>query len=402
MNLAAAAYAAAAKEHRPVKLAELKLAKAAAKAERAELRAVHAAGLRALHLQFNADAAAAREASGLYRGNYMDVREDFDAAAKRAACLGVLLDPDKPARCLTAMKTPRPYVSEDALNGSCTWLQLDMGADERHTRHPHPVMRLRIGSDERRKPIWADARITYHRPLPPAAEVLRASFVRIARNKWCACITVKEQDPASDGCGRTVKVAASAEGGCMATWTANDGASGTIELAGIEAALAHADSIERTLWDVCRAEVPGSPLDQKTCTPHALARWARWCRKENAAADAYVRRYEHLWNWVCGERRGAQNGRRDVYRKAAAMLCEGAVRVEFEGVPAPRWAALSELKLALASACARRGVEFASGADLRRANQRRPSNRSRRHRQMQAAQGVAMAAQAEAGQGLRF
>lgn len=374
VDAAQASYDAAVGAEKEAALAALKAAKAHAKAERARLRIERKAELDVAWEERRAALIAARVASGLWRGNYIDVRAHFDAAAKRAAAIGVELSAGKGARCLTAAKMPRPYLTEDALAAVCTWFQLDMTtAHDRPGRKPHPMARVRMGSDESMRPLWAEARVTLHRTLPEGAELLRASYVRVGRRKWALCVTVKEADAEPVPGGRTVRVEAQVQGERVGTWTANDDKWGAIVLPGLEAKLAHADAIERVLWEHYRKAVDMCDLAEPV-SPHALARWARTSALPEA--KRYLERYWHLWSWVCGERGKCQRRRRDAYRKAAAEIAAGSVRVEFAAAPGPKWAAVGELKLALQSACARRGVEFASDSDLRRRNQRRPSRRS--------------------------
>lgn len=375
VDAAKAAYEAATGAEKDAALAALKEAKAHAKAERARLRIERKAELDLAWEERRAALIAARVASGLWRGNYIDVREDFDAAAKRAAAIGVELSAGKGARCLTAAKVPRPYRTEDALAAVCTWFQLDMTtANDRPGRKPHPIARVRMGSDESMRPLWAQARITLHRPLPEGAELLRASYVRVGRRKWALCVTIKEADAVPVPGGRTVTVEVRVEGDRIAVWSANDGLAGEVRLPGLEAKLAHADAIERVLWEHYRQAVDMCDLAEEPVSPHALARWARTSALPEA--KPYLERYWHLWSWVCGERRKCQRRRQDAYRKAAAAICAGSARVEFVATPGPKWAAIGELKLALQSVCARHGAEFASDSDLRRRNQRRPSRRS--------------------------
>ena len=74
---------------------------------------------------------------------------------------------------------------ENTLKGEGTYIQFKMepeqaGMSKTRKKRKRGIVRMRVGSDSSRKPIWAEWPVLMHRPLPPASVI---SFAKIACNK---------------------------------------------------------------------------------------------------------------------------------------------------------------------------------------------------------------------------
>jgi hypothetical protein len=79
------------------------------------------------------------------------------------------------------------------------WEEFTARTGYRGRRRVLPRVRLRIGSDARRNPIWLEMPFVLDRPLPPEAEVTGAQIVRTRVGvhwRYRLCITTRLPDPA--------------------------------------------------------------------------------------------------------------------------------------------------------------------------------------------------------------
>lgn len=360
-----AALCAQAKEHRKAERERQKEMLAALEAERRER------------------VKAARQASGLYWGNYLQVVEDYETARVRAAKDRVMLRPHgiRATGAITACKTSNPPAVATMLGGDNTWVQIDAAPGETTKR---TRARIRIGSDDERSPIWAEATINLHRPVPDGF-VRQASFVRRfigTKPKWTFCVTVElaaEGQPSAERGGCAVieaapKLALPAPGepllvarcGELECWL-------PAEYFGALRKSQELVALVGEKFAASRENLGIEEEDPRAASPHRLY---GWCRSTPLAdkilgeiAREYRRDYEHLWNWAINGRDQALRRRREIYRVFAARALAAAAQYEFVlagTTVAPREVGLSELRSSLASYAQRElAAEVARGGEKR-------------------------------------
>ena len=238
-----------------------------------------------------------------------------------------------------------------------------------------PRARLRVGSKNRRAPVWAEWPIVYHRPLPPNAAVVWAQITRyhVASSwQWALMLTVHEPAPAPHaraadavavnlGWRRTATHAT-----IVVQWAASDGQSGEIHCPpDVAAALSRSDwlrarrdttveEMKASFWNSIqwsdehravfgKTPVSGHGTDDEAVTrsEHGRNSWPtqwkaarrfaahtlwwrehRWPGDEAAfeAAEAWRQHDKHLWLWEAHGRQQALARRLDGYRNAVADL----------------------------------------------------------------------------------
>ena len=155
-------------------------------------------------------------ASGLYWGTYNAVLQSYDTAHQAAWKTGAELRfrrYDGTGRWVVQVQTEtgqEPTRIADVLSGRCQVLAIEAPAQEWEEivarngrtirRHRMPVVRIRIGSGEHRKPIWLKMPILYHRPIPEDAQIVGAVLTRRrVGTEWRhdLCITVREPNTAT-------------------------------------------------------------------------------------------------------------------------------------------------------------------------------------------------------------
>lgn len=225
------------------------------------------------------------------------------------------------------------------------------GRGARQTR----ILRLRVGSNPDRSPVWAEWHMQMHRPLPEGAQIMRvaAHCRRIGpRDEWYATITVRVPDePRRKGDRIAVAVDVGwrmlPDGSVrVAYWRGEDGRHDQFVLTARQLeGLTKADSI-RAIRDRAQntmsAGVAKFLADTKTPpwlteATHGFHLWKshkrfyrlrdqwslnRFAGDEVAFAllDSWVGRDRHLWEYEAGQRIGAARNRKDWFRRFAAWL----------------------------------------------------------------------------------
>lgn len=163
--------------------AELKTLRERAAAERA-LRSktdpIVSAAIRALDEEAHAAAKQARGESGVFWGTYLLVEAAVEAARRSHA------DPrfgrrDGGGRIGVQIQGGASV--RDVLAGRCQWLQIDpLPTTQWQTRSgcrkARTAVRIRVGTDEHRRAIWASFPMKMHRPLPEDAVIKTAAVLR--------------------------------------------------------------------------------------------------------------------------------------------------------------------------------------------------------------------------------
>ena len=339
--------------------AQLRVARAARKARRAEVRGDAAVQSRIAEINAEASAAvrAARAACGVYWGTYLVVEQAMSAAKSSPT-------PPQFARWTgdgaVAVQLQHGLPVGDATAATDTRLQIDLNLYPVGQGKPRPRVRLRVGSAGR-APVWAEWPLVYHRPLPPEARIMWAKVVRrrvAARYEWSLHVTLDFPDTwrlEPHGLGGAVAVNLSwahALPGSAALkagdWRDAMGRGGVVALdPAIRAALTKVDDL-RAIRDrefnaalaaarpfVAAHRATWSEAHQQRTThlahwrrPARLAALALWWRDHRVdgdeawlgALEAWRRQDKHLWTWEVHARRKALGRRRDLYRQAAALL----------------------------------------------------------------------------------
>ena len=297
--------------------------------------------------------------------------------------------------------------SKSTLFQMTAWLSASRSERRRLAR---TRIRIRVIANEDRSPVWLDAPVILHRPLPEKGVIRSVSFVRerVGLNwRHRVLLTVTESasvDPSTSGKGVGVDLGwrLMPEGLRVAYWASEDGCSGELLLpnanltefkkigslqAAILTAHEHATShlraflnrhtmpeeLKQTAEEALRSSSP-RPL------AHFLERW-QTCRfsgdrRAFAALRAWHKQHIHLWTWQVNLRDQLLRRRRELYRRFAADLSGRCGRIFVndiqlqrltvrpvavnEFIPIQRHhrfiAAISVLYRVLQDACEKRGV----------------------------------------------
>ncbi len=220
----------------------------------------------------------------------------------------------------------------------------------------YKTLRIRVGSDERRRPVWADFPMKMDRPLPPMSRIKNAyvTMERIhhGRVSWHVCITVESPalGPAVIHRGKgTVAVnlgwRVRDEGVRVATWASDDGRTGEIFVpAACYGEVRKADDL-RSIRDrefnaareaLIAASIPDAPQWLADAQRWAHA-WKSTARLTRLVTEWYGRRFDgdeaifaslvtwhsserHLLSWETDARISATRRRDFAYRMAAIGL----------------------------------------------------------------------------------
>ena len=118
--------------------------------------------------------AAAREGSGVYWGSYLLIEKAVEQARKSAAS-----DPEFKryrGEGRIGVQLQGMHTIEEVLAGTNTFLQIDpLPTEQWQTRsgrrHARTLVRLRVGSNADRSPIWVEFPVIVHRKIPAGARV---------------------------------------------------------------------------------------------------------------------------------------------------------------------------------------------------------------------------------------
>ena len=343
-------------------------ASAAVRCVRSEMRESLQAERDAISERWNALVRGARALSGLRHGTYTLVEESI-----AQACGKPLWDDGQPNDPHFCRWTGEGTIGVQ-VQGGVTWTDLDSEQDTRVQIGPWQApsdgrrfgrsarmarcLRLRVGSNEDRSPIWAEWQMIMHRPLPPNAIVMRAnvSVRRIGpRERWTCELTVRVPDGQhAEHCGNGGAVALdlgwrSLDGGDeyrIGSWLGEDGASGECRVGqDVRGELRKVDDI-CSIRDKNRDEIRsrlcawehGAVVPEwfVLATQHMhqweqparfvglLKRWGENRFDGNAeeyeALRAWAYHDRHLWCWETSSRSKALKRRREQYRLFAVGL----------------------------------------------------------------------------------
>ena len=232
------------------------------------------------------------------------------------------------------------------------------------TRRPRKLgtalLHFRIGSTEKRKPVWAQIPLKFHRPLPTDCKIKWTYLQRRKRGTktlWEVCFVLQgehgafdPQDRATDGhVGIDVGWRKYADRLRIAVYSGSDGQEG--ELCLPEWWLEESRRVERirghrdTLMDTAKAEFKaftkgregladymveaGKHVHQWRSAARLASVCLRWREETNltteeetarASLEAWRHRDKHLYEYEAHLRSQLQGSRKDLYRKFAAQL----------------------------------------------------------------------------------
>lgn len=295
----------------------------------------------------------ARARSGVYWGAYLLAERAVDATRRHPRLPGFQRWSGEGA---VAVQLQGGLSTTGALASADARLQIDLGPMPVPGRggKPRPRVRLRVGS-ERRKPVWAEWPLIYHRELPPEGRVKWAKAVRrviAGKEEWSLHLTVALPPTwVSERCGRGVvavdlgwrKVDGKLRAG---SYAASDRRTGVIvlepEVAGDVDKASELRSLRDKELNAMRERLlpvlEGLPFDDEhreqaaniaqSRSPAEHAALCAWWREYRLAGEdevyeileAWRKRDKHLWLWETHARRGALARRRDAYGRLAADL----------------------------------------------------------------------------------
>lgn len=326
----------------------------------------------------------AKENSGLYWGNYLDVIRAWQTACKQ-------LDAPRfhrydPTDGKISIRWPTGIPVSKAW-GDDTQLQIDPLPADLWTGGKRPgrpqyrtMMRIRVRTEGRRTPVWLELPLKLHRPLPADGIIreVHVTWQRIAGQlRWQASfvIEVPEQTPVPAGTGRVAVDLCwrkRPDGSLrIAYWLDDQGHEGELCLpkswlvgvpkggpersqAGI-AKVVELQSLRDQHFNAAKAALgawlataPGVPawLREQTAT---LSQWRspgrlaavvlRWRNERFAGDDAgytlaqeWRKRDRHLWEYEANLRDHLLTERREIYRRFAAWLARTYREVVIEDV----------------------------------------------------------------------
>jgi hypothetical protein len=333
-----------------------------------------AARCEAIDEEANAKAKAARASCGVYWGTYLLVERAMDASREMPLYDGA--EPNDPRFvCWTGEGRLGVQLQGGlALDALATDTQLQIvSAAPSPNADPHSrrsatrqrmILRMRVGSDEKKRPIWAEWPMLMHRPIPEGC-VIKTAAVRVARigprEEWTVSITVSNA-PARPAPGDgTVAIdlgwrVLGDEVRACAWWDGTQGGELRID-ADLLSDLAVASRIRSTRD--CNFERERSSL--VVARDAAGDTWPDWLRKATKFVHAWkspgrlaqlalrwrsnrfvgdAAAYEsleawryhdyHLWTWESEQRQRALLRRREQYRIFAAGLARRYSRVALE------------------------------------------------------------------------
>jgi transposase len=362
----------------------------------------------------------AMAASGLYWGNYDDVRNHYETARRRALREGVELKFRRFAgEGEVSVRYQRGLRVGDVFKCSDRKLQIEPVSPDAwyhptravRRRAARTVVRIRAASDERKKPVWLELPLVMHRPLPPGlirqASVARQLVFNRFRYKLLVVVELDNPPPAKAE-GPTVAVVVGfrklRDGIRVAYWVAEDGKKGQVllpeDLVEQFAKLNHLKSVcDRHFNDTkmaVAAWLAANPIPDrlKQETKH-LAQWRThrhllellqvW-DENRAAGDGEIvgalrqfrGRWVHLKSWESNLRDQLSRHRRELYRRFACGLARQYGKVVIEDFdlrsqarmksiqggpisnPRAEWqrtiAAVSQFRKILVQTCRREGV----------------------------------------------
>ena len=219
------------------------------------------------------------------------------------------------------------------------------------------VLYLRVGSDDKRGPVWATWPLVLHRPLPAGATIQQAAVHvhRVGpREEWYVTFTLRmpaappvNTDACAESVGLDVGWRQFDDGSVrVCAWSGSDGQQGELRLSAHEVnGIRRAETLEATrdkMFDTCRQalltwlstnEVPSwmredtETLSQWKSQGRLAALAIRW-RVSRFDGDSSVfesledwrRQDKHLWLWETSQRTGALRLRKNTYRVFAREL----------------------------------------------------------------------------------
>jgi hypothetical protein len=258
--------------------------------------------------------------------------------------------------------------AEEIEGGICTQLRIDPPTLLRGRPAPRDArtLRIRIGSEADKSPIWAAFPMRMHRPLPPGSRIKAAKItLRLIgpRPEWSVHLTVDMPDaarPEAPGAAVAMDVGwrKIGDGVRVARWVGSDGASGEIRLTNgetlatglpnlrlpgsIVSGLEKPEGIQQvrdrifneardalTAW-LDKVGLPAWSIGQWRSKARLVGLICHWPQGlffdlDGGAAmwerlHAWRRSDRHLWQYETGQRTGAERARREIYRIVAKEL----------------------------------------------------------------------------------
>lgn len=327
------------KEH----YAQAKAARSAAKTPEV-LERMRAAGAVAA-----ADVREARANCGVYWGTYLTVEAAVEAAKKSPTDPEFRRWRDGAGRVAVQIQNGIPVA--EAFGGD-TRIQLDPPAPNRMSK-----VRLRIGTNPDRSPIFAECPFRYHRPMPADARIKWAWISKSLKGRWvnwdlqivleAGSFTGAPRQP-SDGGVVAIDIGWRLRPGCdlrVGYWLDDQGKSGELLMpADLKQRLEHADSlrgIQDRAFDAIKARLlawrEGRELAAELAAAlEFLPQWKsakqlgavvdEWRAKQWPDQDiipelaAWWKQHRHLYDWEQCERDRALAARKNLYREWAAKF----------------------------------------------------------------------------------
>jgi hypothetical protein len=190
--------------------------------------------LDAIDREAHAKRLAARKASGLFHGNYLEA-ESAAKGAKLAKGMPRFKRWDGDGKAGTQVQGGCTLA--EAMAGTDTRLRITIDPTDARPK-PRAVIAVRVGSIDR-KPVWAESRVRWHRALPADATVKWAYVLRRRvglTDHWSILLTVSRAGGFPDRANRATtgrvtvrrRWTATRDGLVVAEWSGDDGRSGQL------------------------------------------------------------------------------------------------------------------------------------------------------------------------------
>lgn len=310
----------------------------------------------AIEADHKAEYKAARAASGLYWGTYLQVEQAAQSMRKGAPprFRPWFLRRDKLAvqfqgglsvqELLQGKKTKNgDYKKDNRLQLTLSRRPRALPGSRRGEIKLNGALRLRIGSDGR-DPVWAEVPIRYHRPLPEDARIKWVYLIRRdlgLRSVWSVQFVLERASWKKKGLATSGMVGIDVGWRLLpngklrvAVWSGSDGKEGAIALPAWW--LSETEKVERILSERDRlrdavrpmltewAEEEDKPWVRQTRSQRRLLKWLKRERDGDREIpeeiEEWRKREIHLLEYESHLRDQLQGSRLDLYRRAAAML----------------------------------------------------------------------------------
>lgn len=335
------------------------------------------AALEAIEEQNAADLRAARASCGLYYGTYLAI-EAANSQSRSSKGMPGFKRWTGDGKC--GCQVQLGITPEQAMSGTDTRLQIRILNPEK--KKPHAEIKVRVGSNDKGKPIFATVRARYHRPLPEGCRIKWAYLVRrrtASSDKWSVQLIISraggfpKHDLATTGrVGINLGWRQLWNGLRVATWIGSDGRSGELIIPNDKLELwskpDSLTSIRDLNFNTAMLRIRAFVQEHETELPEwwqeRAQHMAQWQSQNRLASlivfwrnnrfegdtaiydelEAWRKQDKHLWLWECHLRKKLARWRKEMYRLFAVHMRRSYEVAVIDGTDRKKLARLPEVE----------------------------------------------------------